>query len=43
MKKVKNNRSERGITRYSKETERTFFFYATLVMFIFYILLRLVA
>ena len=42
MKKEKNHRSEKGITPYSKETERTFFFYATLGMFIFYILLRLV-
>lgn len=42
MKKEKVNRSEKGITRYSKEAERTFFFYTTLIMFVFYVILRLV-
>jgi hypothetical protein len=41
MKEEKNNQGERGITRFSKEAERTFFFYATLVMFAFYLILRL--
>jgi hypothetical protein len=32
---------KKGILRYSREAERTFFFYATVAMFIFYGLLKL--
>jgi hypothetical protein len=32
---------KRGITRYTKESERAFFFYATLAMFIIYVCFRL--
>jgi hypothetical protein len=34
---------KRGTTRYTKEKERAFFFYATLAMFIFYGFLTLFA
>ncbi len=41
MQEERHNHSERGVTRYSKEAERKFFFYATIAMFIFYAYLKL--
>ena len=41
MEKQKDRKSERGITRFTKDAERTFFFYATIAMFILYGLLTL--
>ncbi len=42
MNQDKQNHRKRGF-RYSKESERTFFFYATVAMFFFYGLLRLLS
>jgi hypothetical protein len=36
MEKQNNEKRERGITWFTKEAERTFFFYATIAMFILY-------
>jgi len=41
MKKQKESESRMGISRFTKETERAFFFYATVVMFLLYVLSRL--
>ncbi len=38
VKKLKKNNRRMGITRLTKETERTLFFYATLAMFLLYAL-----
>lgn len=43
MERQKDKKHERGITWFTKEAERTFFFYATLAMFILYGLLMLFA
>ena len=40
MQKRPNSRRERGITRYTREAERTFFFYATVAMFILWGILK---
>ncbi len=42
MNQDKKNHKKRGF-RYSKESERTFFFYATMAMFVFYMLSRLLS
>lgn len=36
MKKQKDKKRERGITWFTKDAERTFFFYATIAMCILY-------
>ena len=41
MEKQKGKKRERGITWFTKEAERTFFFYATIAMFILYCILTL--
>ena len=41
VEKHKCNRPKKGITGYTKEAERIFFFYATLAMFILYVCLTL--
>ena len=41
MQKRPNTRREIGITRYTREAERTFFFYATIAMFILWGVLKL--
>ncbi len=42
MNRDKQDQRKRGF-RYSKESERTFFFYATMAMFVFYMLSRLLS
>jgi len=41
MEEEKDNNPKSGILKYTKETERSFFFYATIAMFIVYLYLRL--
>jgi hypothetical protein len=41
MKKRKRDNRRMGITWFTREAERTFFFYATVVMFLLYALSRL--
>ena len=41
MKRIKHDHPKRGITKYTKESERSFFFYATMAMFMVYVCLRL--
>ena len=41
MERSKNDPPKRGITRYTREAERAFFFYATIAMFIVYLCFRL--
>jgi len=41
MEREKNDHPKRGITKYTREAERSFFFYATIAMFILYVYLRL--
>jgi hypothetical protein len=40
MKKQEKNNRRMGITGFVRETERTFFFYATVAMFLLYALSR---
>ncbi len=40
VKKLKKTNRRMGITRLTKETERAFFFYATVAMFLLYALSR---
>ena len=41
VNKQKLNEKRMGVTRFTKKTERTFYFYAMVAMFLFYILSRL--
>jgi len=41
MKKQKKSNRRMGITMFTRETERAFFFYATVAMFFLYVISRL--
>jgi hypothetical protein len=43
LKKRKKNNRRMGVTRFTRETERAFFFYATVTMFLLYALSKLLS